>query len=96
MKLATIHRGFEATDAALDLEWLLSHLTPRDRAVVRLRLSGATLREVGDELGISQERVRALECRATRILQFAARGRPVDACWWGSISISKAIGMLHQ
>ena len=38
----------------------------RDSAVMRARKAGVTLREIGENLGISVERVRQLECRAYR------------------------------
>ena len=51
-------------------EWLaeaLGELSPRERTIInqrRLREDGATLEELGRELGVSKERVRQLEHRA--------------------------------
>lgn len=48
----------------------LDRLPPRERAIVELRFGedGRTLRDVGDELGLSRERVRQLETLALRRL----------------------------
>jgi len=57
-------------DASTRSEWLaeaLSELSPRERTIIdqrRLRDEGATLEELGRELGVSKERVRQLEHRA--------------------------------
>jgi RNA polymerase sigma-32 factor len=57
-------------DAETRSRWLaeaLGELSPRERAIInqrRLRDDGATLEELGRELGVSKERVRQLEHRA--------------------------------
>lgn len=57
-------------DARARSRWLaeaLSELSPRERTIIRerrLRDEGATLEELGRELGVSKERVRQLEHRA--------------------------------
>jgi len=57
-------------DAQTRSRWLaeaLGELSPRERAIInqrRLSESGATLEELGRELGVSKERVRQLEHRA--------------------------------
>lgn len=57
-------------DAQTRSQWLaeaLGELSPRERTIIRerrLRDEGATLEELGKELGVSKERVRQLEHRA--------------------------------
>lgn len=57
-------------DAQTRSQWLaeaLGELSPRERTIIsqrRLRDEGATLEELGRELGVSKERVRQLEHRA--------------------------------
>lgn len=57
-------------DTEVRSEWLdhaLSKLSPREQIIIkrrRLREQGATLEELGRELGVSKERVRQLEHRA--------------------------------
>ena len=57
-------------DGATRSRWLaeaLGELSPRERSIInqrRLREDGATLEELGRELGVSKERVRQLEHRA--------------------------------
>lgn len=57
-------------DANTRSQWLaeaLGELSPRERTIIRerrLREEGATLEELGRELGVSKERVRQLEHRA--------------------------------
>ena len=57
-------------DASTRSQWLaeaLAELSPRERTIIdqrRLRDEGATLEELGRELGVSKERVRQLENRA--------------------------------
>jgi len=62
---------------------LLEHLTPRDREIVRLRagLDGSepkTLEEIGNQLGITKERVRQLNVRIMKQLRNIAGGHPSD------------------
>ncbi len=67
-------------DASTRSRWLaeaLSELSPRERTIIdqrRLREEGATLEQLGRELGVSKERVRQLEHRAMMKL----RDRLVD------------------
>ena len=62
-------------DAATRSRWLneaVSELTQRERTIIdqrRLREEGATLEELGRELGVSKERVRQLEHRALQKLK---------------------------
>ncbi|HEY0834636.1 MAG TPA: RNA polymerase factor sigma-32 [Azospirillum sp.] len=57
-------------DSSTRSQWLaeaLGELSPRERTIIqerRLREEGATLEELGRELGVSKERVRQLEHRA--------------------------------
>ena len=57
-------------DSTTRSKWLaeaLGELSPRERTIIaqrRLRDDGATLEELGRELGVSKERVRQLEHRA--------------------------------
>ena len=57
-------------DSTTRSKWLaeaLGELSPRERTIIRerrLREEGATLEELGRELGVSKERVRQLESRA--------------------------------
>jgi RNA polymerase sigma factor (sigma-70 family) len=62
---------------------LLEHLTPRDREIVRLRagLDGSepkTLEQIGQQLGITKERVRQLNVRIMKQLRDIAGGNPAD------------------
>lgn len=62
-------------DANTRSQWLaeaLGELSPRERTIIRerrLREEGATLEELGRELGVSKERVRQLEHRAMQKLR---------------------------
>ena len=67
----------EAVGCGLDVEHFLSRLTFRQRWVVKLRygigdLRSHTLRETGEAVGISPERVRQVEAKAIRIMQWWA------------------------
>jgi RNA polymerase sigma factor (sigma-70 family) len=62
---------------------LLEHLSPRDREIVRLRagLDGSepkTLEQIGQQLGITKERVRQLNVRIMKQLRDLAGERPAD------------------
>jgi RNA polymerase primary sigma factor len=57
-----------------DLQDALSTLTPREMRVLRMRfgLGGAdtyTLREVGEKLGVTRERIRQIEGKALKKLR---------------------------
>jgi RNA polymerase sigma factor (sigma-70 family) len=51
---------------------LLLQLSEREREVLQRRADGASLRQLGRELGVSGERVRAIEQRALAKLRAAA------------------------
>ena len=68
-----------AEQAAHRVNRLLEHLTPRDREIVRLRagLDGTepkTLEQIGQQLGITKERVRQLNVRIMKQLRDIAGG----------------------
>lgn len=72
-----------AEQAAHRVNRLLEHLSPRDREIVRLRagLDGSepkTLEEIGQQLGITKERVRQLNVRIMKQLRDLAGDRPAD------------------
>lgn len=59
--------GFQPQDAidfGCDLPKLLETLSDRERTVILLRLQGATFEEIGQELGVTRERIRQNELRA--------------------------------
>ena len=70
-----------ARDSRTLSAWLaeaLADLNPRERIIIdqrRLREEGATLEELGRDLGISKERVRQLESRALLKLRQRLSGR---------------------
>ncbi|ANC92375.1 RNA polymerase sigma-32 factor [Azospirillum lipoferum] len=72
-------------DANTRSQWLaeaLGELSPRERTIIRerrLREEGATLEELGRELGVSKERVRQLEHRALLKLRQSMLKRVEDS-----------------
>jgi RNA polymerase sigma factor (sigma-70 family) len=58
--------------AAEQVEPLLLRLTEREREIVGLRAQGGSLRDVGRRLGVSGERVRAIENRSLAKVRAAA------------------------
>jgi RNA polymerase primary sigma factor len=70
--------GADAYEAVLvrltahQLEPLLLRLTQREREIVGLRADGASLRDVGRQMGVSGERVRAVEARSLAKVRAAA------------------------
>jgi hypothetical protein len=67
--------GIEAVEAKHTVDTLLATLKPRQQTAVRMRMSGATWLEIGQELGVAQERARQIEARALLDMQKAARPR---------------------
>jgi len=64
------------------LATLLATLTPRDQKVLMLRFGledgrSRTLREVGEELGVSRGRIHQIEANALRRLRHPSRRRPL-------------------
>ena len=74
-----------AHDAATRSRWRadpMDELSPRERTIIRARRlveDGATLAELGLELGVSKERVRQLEHRALQKLRDSMRKRVEEA-----------------
>jgi|1186.fasta_scaffold318956_2 RNA polymerase sigma factor (sigma-70 family) len=64
---------------AAQLRPLLLRLSDRERHVLERRAAGASLRDVGRELGVSGERVRALEERGLAKVRAAAEADQPDA-----------------
>lgn len=67
--------GLEAESARRQVADLLARagLTPQERRVLQFRVhGGATLRQVGDELGVSRERIRQVEAAALAKMRKAA------------------------
>jgi RNA polymerase sigma factor (sigma-70 family) len=72
-----------AEQATKRVNRLLEHLDPRDREIIRLRagLDGSepkTLAQIGEQLGITKERVRQLNVRIMKQLRDLAGDRPRD------------------
>jgi RNA polymerase primary sigma factor len=62
------------------LEGVLETLTPRERKVLRMRFGlddgrPRTLEEVGQEFGVTRERIRQIEAKALRKLRHPSRSR---------------------
>jgi RNA polymerase primary sigma factor len=62
------------------LEGVLETLTPRERKVLRLRFGlddgrPRTLEEVGQEFGVTRERIRQIEAKALRKLRHPSRSK---------------------
>jgi RNA polymerase primary sigma factor len=65
---------------AEDMEEILSTLTPREAYILRLRFGlqdgySYTLKEVGEKLGLTRERIRQIESEALRRLRHPSRSR---------------------
>jgi RNA polymerase primary sigma factor len=72
--------GAEATDLREHLQAAISSLTPREQKVLTLRFGldggpGQTLKEVGREFNVTQERIRQMEAKALRKLRHPKRSK---------------------
>jgi RNA polymerase sigma factor (sigma-70 family) len=56
------------SDIIEKLHWAVEHLPERDREIIKLRLAGETLEQIGDRLDLTKERVRQLQNLAYRKL----------------------------
>ena len=71
--------GESAVWAKLEVERLLAMLpNERMRTIIRQRAEGATFGEVGDDLGVSVERVRQLEIQAHRKMRLFAHRQSAE------------------
>jgi hypothetical protein len=59
-----------AVDFGCDLPKLMLSLDKRERRVILLRLQGATLEEIGAEIGVTKERIRQNEARALKKIRW--------------------------
>src|SRR6202011_3901894 len=73
-----------AEQATHKVNRLLEYLDPRDRQIIRLRAGldsgseGMTLEKIGEQLGITKERVRQLNVRAMKKLRSLAEEQKVE------------------
>jgi RNA polymerase sigma factor (sigma-70 family) len=71
----------QAEQASRKIHELLDRLDPRERDIIRLRAGldgaeGLTLEQIGQQKGITKERVRQLHVRAMKKLRDMASGEP--------------------
>ena len=73
-----------AEQAANQVNRLLEYLEPRERQIIRMRAGlddrgkGMTLEEIGQEMGITKERVRQLNVRIMKKLRDIAHDQHMD------------------
>jgi RNA polymerase sigma factor (sigma-70 family) len=73
-----------AEQASYKVNRLLEYLDPRERQIIRLRAGldngseGMTLEKIGEQLGITKERVRQLNVRAMKKLRTLAEDQKMD------------------
>ena len=70
-------------DMATQVQRILATLTPREEQVLRRRfgigeVTGHTLREVGEEFGVTRERIRQIEAKALTRLRHSSRSKRLD------------------
>ena len=74
-----------AEQATHQVNRLLEYLDPRERQIIRMRAGldsdaeGMTLEEIGQQLGITKERVRQLNVRAMKKLRTLAEDHKLEA-----------------
>lgn len=73
-------RGFTEADARSDAGVLLEELKDRDVLVLMRRMGDDTLQEIGDDLGLTKERVRQLEAKALGELRDRFSREVNDGC----------------
>lgn len=59
----------EKRDQLRLIEGVLDNLVPREKQILEMRMNSLTLQAIGDQLGITKERVRQLEQRALRSIR---------------------------
>jgi RNA polymerase sigma factor (sigma-70 family) len=73
-----------AEQATHKVNRLLAYLDPREQQIIRMRAGldsgaeGMTLEKIGEQLGITKERVRQLNVRAMKKLRSLAEEQKVD------------------
>jgi RNA polymerase primary sigma factor len=70
--------GIDRIECREEVDALLRKLTPRERMVMRLRFGlsgggGRTLEEIGRQLNVTRERIRAIEAKALRKMREAVK-----------------------
>lgn len=65
---ANEYEGLDAEQATATLRRLVDRLPDRERDVLRMRLNGLTLNEIGRSWGLCRERIRQIETKAVRML----------------------------
>jgi RNA polymerase sigma-B factor len=78
--MGTEELGFAAAEDRATLERLMRSITPRERAVLKLRFEhDLTQAEIGERIGVSQMQVsRIIRQSITRLRSYAAAREPVD------------------
>jgi RNA polymerase primary sigma factor/RNA polymerase sigma factor len=77
-----------------DVSRILGCLTERERAIIDRRFglnrqaAGETFKQIGDDLGVSKERIRQIEQRALSELRDAAQLHKLDAAAWPEVTTS--------
>lgn len=69
--------SIEALEARQQVQSLMAMLTAREQSVIQGRLEGFTLEEIGEAQGVRSERVRQIEQKAMRKMQW--RSNALDA-----------------
>jgi RNA polymerase primary sigma factor len=74
------HAAVEASALQRTIAEALAELTPREQRILRLRFGigdtdDRTLAEIGEELGVTRERIRQIEAKALEKLRHPRRSR---------------------